>query len=121
MYRAVGVVLEPTVGQSVRLERLVDAQRELYNAALEQRRGAWRWERRSVSRYEQFRELTGWDHPLLAFGVVPARGTLARLDRAFAAFYRRCQRGEQPGFPLFKAKGRFHSIDYGDRGCRAYK
>ncbi len=33
----------------------------LYNAALEQRRGVWRWERRSVSRFDQFGELTGWD------------------------------------------------------------
>src|SRR5438094_10671365 len=74
-------LLQPTTRQRASLERLVDAQRELYNAALEERRGAWRWERRSVSRYEQFGELTGWDHPVLAFGVVPARGTLTRLDR----------------------------------------
>ena len=42
-----------------RLGRLLDAQRELYNAALEERRGAWRWERRRVSRYDQYRTLTG--------------------------------------------------------------
>jgi hypothetical protein len=33
-------------------------QRELYNAALEERRGAWKWERRSVSYFEQTKELT---------------------------------------------------------------
>lgn len=103
------------------MEQLLDAQRELYNAALEERRGAWRWERRSVSRYEQFGELTGFDHPVLAFGLVPARGTLARLDRAFASFYRRCRRGESPGYPRFKGRHRFHSVDYGDRGCWAYE
>ncbi len=99
----------------------MDAQRELYNAALEERRGAWRWEGRSVSRYEQFKELTAFDHPLLAFGTVPARGTLTRLDRAFSAFFRRCSRGERPGFPRFKAKGRFRCVEYGDRRCWAYK
>jgi putative transposase len=114
-------LLQPTTRQRAALERLLDGQRELYNAALEERRGAWRWERRSVSRYEQFKELTGWDHPVLEFGVVPARGTLARLDRAFSAFYGRCRRGERPGFPRFKAKARFGSVDYGDRGCWAYR
>src|SRR5437867_12060628 len=102
--RSVTYRLYPTARQRGALEELLDVQRELYNAALEERRGAWRWERRSVKRYEQFKELTGWDHPMLEFGVVPARGTLARLDRAFAAFYRRCRRGERPGFPRFKAK-----------------
>ena len=114
-------LLQPTIRQRTALERLLDGQRDLYNAALEERRGAWRWERRSVSRYEQFKELTGWDHPVLEFGVVPARGTLARLDRAFTAFYRRCHTGERPGFPRFKAKARFDSVDYGDRGCWAYR
>jgi hypothetical protein len=31
---------------------------ELYNAALEERRGAWRWEQRSVSYVDQCRTLT---------------------------------------------------------------
>jgi len=74
-----------------------------------------------VTRFEQFRALTGFEHPVLEFGVVPARGTLARLDRAFAGFYRRCQRGQKPGFPRFKGKGRFDSVEYGDRGCWSYK
>ena len=121
MIRTRRFLLQPTARQRIALERLFDVQRELYNAALEERRGAWRWERRSVSRYEQFKELTGWDHPVLEFGVVPARGTLARLDRAFVAFYRRCRSGERPGFPRFKAKTRFNSVDYGDRSCWAYR
>src|SRR5439155_10867274 len=121
MLRARRFLLQPTARQRGALERLLDGQRELYNAALEERRGAWRWERRSVSRHEQFGELTGWDHPVLAFGVVPARGTLTRLDRAFAAFYRRCRRGERPGYPRFKAKARFDSVEYGDRSCWTYR
>jgi len=120
--RARRFLLQPTLGQRAALERLLNAQRELYNAALEERRGAWRWERRSVGRYEQFKELTGWDHPVLEFGVVPARGTIARLDRAFAAFYRRCRApGAKPGFPRFKGKARFDSVEYGDSTCWAYR
>jgi len=38
--------LQPTVSQRGRLEQLLRNQCELYNAALEERRGAWSWERR---------------------------------------------------------------------------
>jgi putative transposase len=99
VFRAYQAILQPTCQQAVALGHLLEAQRQLYNAALEERRGAWRWERRSIARFEQLRALTGWDHPVLEFGVCPARGTLTRLDRAFRAFYRRCGTRETPGFP----------------------
>ncbi len=50
--------LQPTVSQRGRLEQLLRNQCELYNAALEERRGAWSWERRSVSYVDQCRTLT---------------------------------------------------------------
>jgi putative transposase len=117
VHRAFQAILQPTARQAKALERLLAAQRELYNAALEERIGAWRWERRSVTRFEQFRNLTGWDHPALDFGVCPARGTLTRLDRAFGAFYRRCRIGETPGFPRFKSDARWNSVEYPDVLC----
>ena len=117
MFRAFQVVLQPTAGQTIALQRLLDAQRELFNAALEERIGAWRWEHRTVSRFEQFGSLTGWDHPVLGFGVCPARGTLTRLDRAFQAFHRRCRDGDTPGFPRFKSKTRWDSVEYPDTSC----
>ena len=96
------------------LDELFHAQGELYNAALEERRGAWRWEGRSVSRIDQQKELTGWDHPVLRFGVWPARGTLLRLDRAFAGFFRRVRAGQKPGYPRFKSAARWDSVEYPD-------
>ncbi len=113
--RASQGLLQPTAGQGARLATLLEGQRVLYNAALEQRRGVWRWERRSVSRFDQFGELTGWDHPVLEFGVVAARGTLTRLDRAFQGFYRRVRSGQRAGFPRFKSRTRFDSVEYPDR------
>jgi putative transposase len=117
VFRTYQAVLQPTRGQGLRLERLLSAQRELYNAALEERIGVWSRQRRSVSRSEQFRALTGWEHPVLEFGVCPARGTLTRLDRAFAAFYRRCRRGQIPGFPRFKSAARWASVEYPEARC----
>lgn len=90
---------------------------ELYNAALEERRGAWSWEHRSVSYVDQCRTLTELreERPeVLEGGVVVCRGTLKRLDRAFAAFYKRCQKGESPGYPRFKSAKRFDSLQWED-------
>jgi putative transposase len=110
-------VLTPTVKQRQALDRLLVEQCRLYNAALEERRGAWRWERRSVSRYEQYKNLTGLaeqEPALLGFGVTVARGTLLRLDRAFQAFFRRVKAGETPGFPRFRSVRRFDSVEWPD-------
>ena len=37
-----------------------------------------------------------------------------RLDRAFRAFFRRCQHGEKPGYPRFKSRARFDSLQWED-------
>ena len=101
------------------MERLLRHQCELYNAALEERRGAWKWERRSVTFFDQCRTLTQLrqDRPeILENGVVVCRGTLKRLDRAFCGFYRRCRRGQTPGFPRFKSAHRWDSVQWEDSG-----
>jgi hypothetical protein len=58
-YRSVTYVLKPTAGQTQRLTQLLIWQCRLYNAALEERRGAWRVERRSISLFDQINGLTG--------------------------------------------------------------
>jgi len=96
----------------------LDLQRELYNAALEERRGAWRWERRSVSYVDQCRTLTTLRDgrpEVLAAGVTVCRGTLRRLDWAFAGFYRRCRSGQRPGYPRFRSQSRWDSLQWEDR------
>jgi len=110
--------LHPTFRQSLALTAQLNYQRELYNAALEERIGAWKWNHRSVSYVDQCRTLTGLSDlrpEVLASGTVLCRGTLKRLDRAFAAFYRRVKSGETPGFPRFKSAQRFDSLQWEDR------
>ena len=109
--------LHPTARQAQALLRQLDYQRELYNAALEERIGAWKWERRSVSFFDQCRTLTGLVDvrpEVVASGIVLCRGTLKRLDRAFSSFFRRVKRGETPGFPRFKSASRFDSLQWED-------
>src|ERR1700693_2682475 len=106
------------------LHRLVDAQCELYNAAVQERRDTYRLAvargRRppKVDYAHQCRELTRVlaDRPELAvFGTTVSRGTLRRVDRAFAAFFRRHAAGQKPGFPRFRSSRRFDSVSYEDR------
>jgi putative transposase len=110
--------LSPTVHQQAVLGGLLSLQRELYNAALEERRGAWRWERRSVSYVDQCRTLTTLRDvrpEVLACGVTVCRGTLRRLDLAFDAFYRRCRDGQRPGYPRIRSQSRWDSLQWEDR------
>ena len=108
----------PTVRQRLALEAQLRFACQLYNAGLEQRRYAWRGRQRSVSLYEQFRELTD----VRAAGMGPAqmscsamRDPLRRLDRAYAAFFRRIRAGTKPGYPRFRSARRYDSLtwDYG--------
>lgn len=57
MYRSHEVLLQPTTGQRGALGELLELQCEVYNAAMEERRGACRREHRAVTRFEQFGEL----------------------------------------------------------------
>ena len=64
----------------------------LYNAALQERRDAYRMAGKSVSLYEQMTELTairGDDPEWAALDTSVGRGVLRRLDRAMNAFFRR--------------------------------
>jgi putative transposase len=88
---------------------------QLYNAALEQRRYAWRGRHRSVTLYEQFRELTAVRAATLGpanMSCSAMRDPLQRLDRAFSAFFRRVKVGEKPGYPRFRSVRRYDSLTW---------
>ncbi|HWD71165.1 MAG TPA: transposase [Actinomycetota bacterium] len=116
MFRAYQYVLYPTARQGRALEHLLAVQCEAYNAALEERREAFKRGIR-VHKFDQFAQLKDLHESrpdFMQYGVTVARGTLTRLDRAFCAFYRRVAAGQRPGFPRFKARGRFDCCPYED-------
>ena len=118
-YRTNRYRLHPTKLQRLSLVKLQRLQCELYNAALEERIGVWKWERRSVTFFDQCRTLTGLKDvrpEVVSSGITVCRSTLMRLDRAYGAFYRRVRLGETPGFPRFKSSNRFDSLQWFDRG-----
>ena len=107
--------LYPTKAQIAALEQTLDLHRWLYNAAIEHRRGAWKYARKSVSYPEQNRELTliRKDDPRYGQSSSSAQQrTLRRLDKAFAAFFRRLKAGQKPGYPRFKSRKDFDTVEY---------
>jgi putative transposase len=112
MIRSFTYVLRPLAAQRAALHRWREQCCELYNAALEQRRDAWKKNRQSVSLYDQYKQLTDLRKEP-EFASTPAwvqRSPLRRVDLAFKAFFRRCKTGETPGFPRFKSRDRYDSF-----------
>ncbi len=105
----------PTAAQTAALNEQLGACCDLYNAALEQRIRAYREHGVSLSRYDQQCDLT----QVRAAGLLPAgmsvkaqRSALERLDRAMAAFFRRVNAGQAPGFPRFRSRARYDSLSW---------
>ncbi|HUZ50116.1 MAG TPA: transposase [Candidatus Dormibacteraeota bacterium] len=111
--------LYPSRSQQAELLDNLGLHQRLYNAALEQRKSAWRLQRKSLSEYDQMRDLTELradDERYAALNAQSAQVTLHRLHLAFAAFFRRCRKGEAPGFPRFKAFDRYSGWGYKTHG-----
>ncbi len=91
--------------------------RELYNAALTERREAYRMRGSGISYYDQANQLPEIKEALPEYAEIGShvlQDTLRRLDKAFAAFFRRVKRGDKPGFPRYVGRGRFDSFTYPD-------
>lgn len=104
-----------SVGAARRADRVLWLHRDLYNAALQERRDNWRERGRSVSYYDQQRSLTEVRREIPEYGQLDRESceyTLRNLDKAFQAFFRRVRHSERPGFPRFKSRGRFKSVTY---------
>jgi putative transposase len=110
--------LHPTTRQHVALAACAEAHRELYNAALQERRDAWLHSRTRIYYGDQSAQLTEIrvarpDQAVWSFSSQQA--TLRRLNKAFAGFFRRvttAKPGVKPGYPRFKGKARFGSVEW---------
>ncbi|HKQ93333.1 MAG TPA: transposase, partial [Blastocatellia bacterium] len=94
-------------------EKALDDSRFVYNCALEQRVRVYNASGKTISFYEQSRQLTEARNELPEInGVLRTiqSDALERLDEAFDAFFRRLKRGEKPGFPRFKSRDRYHTF-----------
>jgi putative transposase len=105
----------PTKGQHRALETILEAQRDLYNAALQERIDAFHKAGITRTYFDQTKALTEWRRDDPEAARLPAnlqRETLKRLDVAYSQFLRRARRGESPGMPRFRGKGRFNGFGF---------
>lgn len=120
LFRWAEISIRPTQAQSGGLNRLLAACCEVYNAALQERRDAYRMTGRSISVFEQFaqiKDLHGVRDDVLIWGVQPVRSAIRRIDEAFAGFFRRCANGQTPGFPRFKSVQRYNTVSWNEPKC----
>jgi putative transposase len=126
MLRTYKYLLRPNIEQIERLDFLLWQSRLIYNAALEQRINVYKETGKGIgyrAQWTYFRDLRH-DNPdtLGELNATSIQQLLRRLDKAFTAFFRRLKAGEKPGFPRFKGRNRFKSIEYtyGD-GCKLHQ
>jgi putative transposase len=101
--------LYPTKQQEQTLLFVVRRCRHLYNTALEQRKTYYQMRHKSLGYSAQAAELAEIKAAYPAYGDIYSQvlqDVLRRLDKAFAAFFRRLRNGEQPGYPRFQGQGR---------------
>jgi putative transposase len=133
MIRAYKFLMRPTVrqgqgqgqGQGQALGEMLRDHCSLYNGALQERRDAYRHVSKTTVKYgmqsaqlKEIREIDPERQGRWSFSAQQA--TLRRLDKAFAAFFRRVKSGDAPGYPRFRGMNWFDTVDFpkdGD-GCR---
>ena len=94
---------------------------ELYNAALQERRDAYRLKGESVSAASQMKQLPEIKRlrpEYKEIGSQVLQDVIQRLDRAFQAFFRRVKNGEAPGDPRFKSRHRYASLTFKQAGWK---
>ncbi|WP_127355520.1 RNA-guided endonuclease InsQ/TnpB family protein [Actinacidiphila soli] len=125
MHRAYKFLLRPTVRQTQALSEMLRDHCSLYNAALQERRDAYRHPSKTSVTYGmqsvQLKDIRAFDPERQGrWSFSSQQATLRRLDKAFAAFFRRVTAGDKPGYPRFRGVNWFDTVDFpkdGD-GCR---
>ena len=103
----------PHASKLVTLQFTLDRNRELYNAALEERREAYRMSGISISYNDQSAQLPAIKEIRPEYKEIYSQilqDTLKRVDKAFKAFFKRCKEGKTPGFPRFQGYDRYDSV-----------
>jgi putative transposase len=124
MRKAYKVRLYPNKTTEQRLFWVLTRCRELYNAALSERKDAYSYTGRSISWYEQKRDLPEIKQEIRTeyqdIGSHVLQDVLHRLNKAFDHFFRKVERKRaglfagNPGYPRFQGRNRYTSFTYPD-------
>ena len=112
--------LYPTKQQEQKLFWTLARCRELYNAALSERKDAYRMAGKSISYYEQKRDLpeikTEIREEYQDIHSQVLQDVLLRLRHAFDNFFCRVTNGEESGYPRFQGRNRYDSFTFPQSG-----
>jgi len=109
----------PTKAQSETLDRQLALCCELYNAALQERRGAYRICGKSITYTEQQNQLPEIKESCAEFKALHSQvlqDVLHRVEKAFAGFFTRLAKRQTAGYPRFRARARYDSLTYPQSG-----
>jgi putative transposase len=111
----------PTKKQTTLLNRMLEECRWVYNETLAYRKNAWETEQKSISLFDTQKLLTQWKKERASLSTVHSQvlqEAQTRVDLAFKAFFRRVKKGETPGYPRFRGRGRYDSLAYPQSGWK---
>jgi putative transposase len=119
MKKAYKYRIYPTKKQARLLTEQLALCAELYNAALQERRDAYKLCGKSISFTQQSAQLPDIKAARPEYEAIYSQvlqDVLHRVDKAFGAFFRRVKAGQQPGYPRFKSRFRYDSLTYPQTG-----
>jgi len=119
MRKAYKFRLYPNKQQEEKLYWTLNRCRELYNAALSERKDAYHIAGKTISYYEQKRDLPEIKEIRPEYNDIYSQvlqDVLLRLKRAFDRFFDRVKNGEKPGYPRFLGRNRYGSFTYPQSG-----
>ena len=96
----------------------------LYNQLLEQRKTMYETQKRSISYYDQKKQISEMKEQRPSLRNVHSQtlqNVAMRIDLAFQAFFRRVKAREAPGYPRFKSSYRYSGLAFNQfdkTGCR---
>jgi putative transposase len=92
---------------------------ELFNAAVRERRDAWKLEHKSISWFDQINQLSeirALRNDVQAVSSCALQEALRRVDLAFKGFFRRIKNHQKAGYPRFRPFRRYDSITFREIG-----
>jgi putative transposase len=107
--------LKPTPDQEQAMAFVVRRCRELYNAALQERKEAWEKCGVSITVASQSAQLPEVKEARPEYRDIHSQvlqDVLTRLDRGFQAYFRRLKSGEKSGYARFQGANRYNSFTY---------
>jgi putative transposase len=111
--------LYPSRKQEQLLTWTLERARELYNAALQERKDAYRMAGKTINYYDQANQLPEIKAIREEYREIHSQvlqDVLRRVDKAMKAFFRRLKAGEKPGYPRFQGRNRYDSFCYPQAG-----